>query len=135
MKLIEEVADPNATERDAEVLRKRMVKQTRSFLGFMQYVSRFTLMYSALAEVLFDKIKDALSWVDECTVHWQQLKKCLQKATLMNHPDFDHPFYISTYSTIMSHEYHSSDISLHRRTKKHSVQCLEIIQLGLSESD
>jgi hypothetical protein len=71
-----------------------MVKQTRTFLGFMQYVSRFTPMHSALAAVLFDKVKDAQSWADECSVHWQQLKTCLQKATLMNHPDFDQPFYI-----------------------------------------
>jgi hypothetical protein len=95
IELVEELADPNTTERHAKVLRKRITKQTRSFMGFMQYFSRFIPRYSALAAVLFDQLKDnAPSWTDECTLRWQQLKTCLQKATLMHHPDFDQPFHV-----------------------------------------
>jgi hypothetical protein len=101
IELVEELADPNTTERHAKVLRKRITKQTRSFLGFMQYFSRFIPRYSALAAVLFDQLKDnAPSWTDECTLRWQQLKTCLQKATLMHHPDFDQPFHVYTDASL-----------------------------------
>jgi hypothetical protein len=99
--LVEELADPNTTERHAKVLRKRIATQTRSFLGFMQYFSRFIPRYSALVSVLFDQLKDnAQSWTRECTLRWQQRKTCLQKATLMHHPDFDKLFHVYTDASL-----------------------------------
>ena len=95
LEAVTELQDDATSSRHAQVLRSRIVKQTRSFLGFMQYFSRFIPRFSTMAAVLFDQVKDnAPAWSDECTMRWEQLKQCLQRATLMYHPDFALPFHV-----------------------------------------
>ena len=92
------VAELNAdTTSDAHkrTLRKRIVKQTRSFVGFMQYLSCFIPRFSALAATLFDQLKEPPpDWTDNCTLRWEQLKTCLARATLMYHPNFSLAFHV-----------------------------------------
>ena len=79
----------------ATVLRKHIAKQVRSFLGFMQYFSRFVPRFSDTAAVLYDVTKDSPApWSDQCTAAWNALKACLLHAAMMHHPDFSKPFHV-----------------------------------------
>lgn len=93
--LVSELNAVDTSRQHAVVLRKRIVAAVRSFVGFMQYFSRFIPRFSHLAALLHDQTKDnAPDWTDDCTHAWNQLRVCLSRSTLMFHPDFDLPFHV-----------------------------------------
>ena len=93
--LVEELNLPSTSLQHARSLTKRIAKATRSFLGFMQYFSRFIPRFSTLASCLYDVTKDTPDeWTSACTESWNILRACLANATLMRHPDPSLPFHV-----------------------------------------
>jgi hypothetical protein len=76
-------------------LQKQITKQVRSFLGFMQYFSRFLPRFADVAAPLYDLTKDnPPSWSEVCTTNWNTMIQCLVNATQCFHPDFSKPFHV-----------------------------------------
>ena len=73
----------------------RITKAARSFMGFMQYFSRFIPRFSELAAPLYDLTRDPpASWSAECAKNWQTLKSCLSNTVLMYHPNVTLPYHV-----------------------------------------
>jgi RNase H-like domain found in reverse transcriptase len=83
------------SHKEATALRASIATECRRFLGFMNYFNRFIPRYSHLACVLHAHTQlDPPVWSPECTEAWNTLKRCLQEATMMYHPDFTLPFHV-----------------------------------------
>jgi hypothetical protein len=72
------MANPTTSSGHARTLKKGIAKAVRSFLGFMQYFSRFIPRFSDMASHLYDQTKDELGltaapelgrvWLHACLV-------------------------------------------------------------------
>jgi len=83
------------TDQQRSRSKQAILTATRRFLGFMNYFARFIPKYADLAACLFDQTKDkSPAWADECTRAWDALETCLQRTTLMYHPDATKPFHV-----------------------------------------
>ena len=95
LELITELHADTTTAARKLAIRKAVVKQTRQFLGFMQYFARFIPRFSFMAAPLYDQTKDAApDWTEDCTVAWRQLRAALTRTTLMYHPDKSKPYHV-----------------------------------------
>ena len=96
------LSDVTASAAQIRSSQLRIIKAARSFMGFMQYFSRFIPRFSELAP-LYDSTRDPpASWSAECAESWQMLKSCLSNAVLMYHPDVTLPYHVYFDASIHS---------------------------------
>jgi hypothetical protein len=76
-------------------------KEVRSFLGHAGYYRRFIKNFSKLASPLFFLLtKDFdFRWIDNCELSFADLKEKLFTAPILRGPNWDLPFYISSYTS------------------------------------
>ena len=93
-------------------------KKIRSFLGMVNYYQHFVPRYSAIAKPLFDLLKGekrkgkqrvnkqscrklcASDWTPEQDQAFENLKTSLVQSVVLAHPDFTHPFLLSTDASL-----------------------------------
>jgi hypothetical protein len=71
-------------------------KALRAFLGFLSYYRRFVNGFAMLAKPLHDLVgaKGPMQWVEVAERSFQALKRALEEATWLAHPDNSKPFQI-----------------------------------------
>ena len=81
--------------------KRKIVKECRRYLGFMNYFNRFIPRYSELAAPLHDQTKDeAPEWDRRCTTAWTSMSVALQRATMMFHPVPDEEYHVYSDASI-----------------------------------
>ena len=93
--------DPNVPVQLRNSYKKKLVKECRSFLGFMNYFNRFIPRYSETAACLHDQTKDeSPPWTSDCTAAWQAMCLALKRATLMRHPRPNDEYHVFSDASI-----------------------------------
>ena len=95
------LSDPKLNAGVRSSVKKRVVKECRRYIGFMNYFRRFIPRFSSLAAPLHDQTKDvAPNWSADTTVAWGALKTGLLNATLMMHPKVDEEYHVYSDASI-----------------------------------
>lgn len=81
----------------------KTVRQVRRFLGMTGWYQRFIQNYSAVAAPMTDLVgkKGVFVWPEAADDSFNQLKKCLSSAPVLNQPDFTKPFFIQCDASIV----------------------------------
>ena len=76
------------------------LKKCQSFLGMLAYLSSFIPHFSSTCAPLYSLLKDQktkpFTLTEEAMVAYEQIKNYISKATMLFHPNFDEPLYLST---------------------------------------
>eukprot|EP00892_Ulva_mutabilis_P010992 jgi/Ulvmu1/8265/UM041_0076.1 len=88
----------------------------RSFLGLAGYFRRFIPKFPTLAAPLLEHVKSKgkLTWTEQCTQSFTDIKHALINATGLRHPDLNMPFHVYTdasdyaYGAVLMQEHDSS---------------------------
>ena len=95
--------DPKKIEAVADFPTPKCVKDVRSFLGVAGYYRRFVKDYAAVANPLFELLKEKTEWewTDAREKAFQELKRRLISSPILRHPDFSKPFIVDTDASLL----------------------------------
>jgi hypothetical protein len=90
--------DPDKVADIVNMHRPRTIKQVRSFMGMVNYYSRFVPKLAEVARPLHKLTRKhaKFEWTNECELAFNQLKESLSKAPIMAYPTRDEMFVLDT---------------------------------------
>lgn len=90
--------DPKKTEAIKNFVAPTNVKQLRSFLGLAGFYRKHIPNFSKIANPLHVLLKDnvVFEWNDECVSAFNKLIETISKDIVLQFPDFDKTFYLTT---------------------------------------
>ena len=79
----------------------KTIKQVRAFLGTVSYYRKFIRGFSEIANPLNELLKKdkKFSWTKECQISFDELKKRMTSAPILQYPDFTKQFVLYTDSS------------------------------------
>lgn len=90
--------DPKKIESIKNFPQPTCVTEVRSFIGLASYYRRFIPHFSARVAPIIELTKDSVPfiWTDKCQKSFDDIKKAMQEAPVLRHPDFTRPFVVDT---------------------------------------
>lgn len=90
--------DPKKIESIKSFPQPTTVTEVRSFIGLAGYYRRFIHHFAARVSPIIELTKDKVPfvWTDACEKSFQDIKKAMQEAPILRHPDFKRPFIVDT---------------------------------------
>ena len=112
--------DPDKVRDIVNWHRPKTIKQTRSFLGMVNYYSRFVPKLAEIAHPLHQITKKnaKFNWTEKCEQAFEKLKNCLASAPIMAYPTRTEKFILDTdasdlgYGAVLSQMQQQSDGSV-----------------------